>query len=144
MKVIILAAGCGTRLLPYTKTIPKCMVKLANKPLLHHQIEVLHQAGLHDIIVVGGYRAEKISGKGIQMVLNHKFDKTNMVSTLFCAEKYMTEGEDLIITYGDIIYELKVLNALIKSEASIAVSIDKNWRNLWRIRMEPAVTVSPP
>ena len=136
MKVIILAAGCGTRLLPYTKETPKCMVKLANKPLLHHQIETLHSVGLEDITVVGGYCADKINGQNIKKIINKKFDSTNMVSTLFCAESLMTNGEDLLITYGDIIYEARVLENILKSKASISVCVDKNWMDLWQVRME--------
>ena len=136
MKVIILAAGCGTRLLPYTKETPKCMVELANKPLLHHQIETLHSLGLEDITVVGGYCYEKIHGQGIKKIINEKFDCTNMVSTLFCAESVMTDGEDLIISYGDIIYEAKALENILKSRAAISVCVDKNWMDLWQVRMD--------
>jgi choline kinase len=136
MKVIILAAGCGTRLRPHTNSMPKCMVELANKPLLHHQIATLRSVGLNDIIVVGGHRANKIKGKNIKIVLNKDYKTTNMVSTLFCAEEYILDNEDLIITYGDIVYEAKVLHSLIESKESISVSIDKKWYELWDIRME--------
>ena len=39
MRVIILAAGRGTRLKPLTDNKPKCMVKLLGKPLIQHQLE---------------------------------------------------------------------------------------------------------
>ncbi|MBK1652709.1 sugar phosphate nucleotidyltransferase [Halorhodospira halochloris] len=58
MRAIILAAGQGTRLRPLTDDRPKCMVELEGKPLLEHQLEVLRGAGIEDIHVVGGYRAE--------------------------------------------------------------------------------------
>lgn len=134
MKVIILAAGYGSRLLPYTKETPKCMVKLAGKPLLQYQIETLNTVGLNDITVVGGHHIEKIIGKDIKVIKNNKYDCTNMVYSLFCAEKLMNE-EDLIITYGDIIYEKKVLDSLTQSTSPIAISVDKDWYKLWKIRM---------
>lgn len=136
MKVIILAAGCGTRLRPYTNTIPKCMVKLADKSLLHHQINVLRSAGLQDIVVVGGYYSEKIQAENIKIIVNQNFNSTNMVATLFCAEDHMIDGEDLLITYGDIIYEEKILKSLMASTAPISVSIDQDWERLWKIRMD--------
>lgn len=136
MRAIILAAGQGTRLRPYTDNIPKCMVELAGKPLLHHQLEVLRDAGLSKILLVGGYRAERLNAEGVEIELNPKFATTNMVSTLFCAEEWMQEGEDLIIAYGDIIYEPKVLQSLLAADAPIAISVDKQWQRLWEARME--------
>lgn len=136
MRVIILAAGQGTRLRPYTDSIPKCMVELAGKPLLHHQLEVLRDAGLHKILLVGGYCAERLNAEGVEIELNPKFATTNMVSTLFCAEEWMLKGEDLIIAYGDIIYEPKVLQSLLAADAPMAISVDRQWQRLWEARME--------
>lgn len=136
MRVIILAAGQGTRLRPYTDNIPKCMVELAGKPLLHHQLEVLRDAGLSKILLVGGYHAERLNAEGVEIELNPKFATTNMVSTLFCAEEWMQEGEDLIIAYGDIIYEPKVLQSLLAADAPMAISVDRQWQRLWEARME--------
>ena len=59
MKAIILAAGTGSRLMPLTAEKPKCMVKLAGRPLLHRQIETLRGAGVDVIILVGGYRSDQ-------------------------------------------------------------------------------------
>ncbi len=136
MKAIILAAGCGTRLRPYTNQTPKCMVKLADKPLLHYQIDTLVNAGFDDIVVVGGYFCEKIRGDNIKIAINKDYESTNMVKTLFCAEEFINDGEDLLITYGDIIYEPRVLKSLINTNSPIAISIDIDWEKLWQIRME--------
>ena len=48
----------------------------------------------------------------------------------------MNENEDLIVTYGDIIFEPKLLKKLINSKADISVVVDKAWLNLWNKRME--------
>ena len=136
MRVVILAAGQGTRLRPHTDNIPKCMVELAGKPILHHQLDVLRSAGLNEIVVVGGYCADRLDAEGVEIALNPMFDSTNMVSTLFCAEDWMQEGEDLLIAYGDIIYESKVLQSLLESKASIAISVDRQWQSLWEARMD--------
>jgi choline kinase len=59
-----------------------------------------------------------------------------MVFTLFCAEKAIKANEDLIISYGDILFEPKVLSALISSDAAISVIVDRTWLNLWSERMD--------
>ena len=60
MKAIILAAGQGTRLRPYTDERPKCLVELGGKALLDHQIASLRAAGIDDICVATGYRSDLI------------------------------------------------------------------------------------
>ena len=52
MKAVILAAGLGTRLQPYTFFIPKPMLPLGNKPLLEYIIEWLKNDGNIDHIVI--------------------------------------------------------------------------------------------
>ncbi|MDC3102756.1 phosphocholine cytidylyltransferase family protein [Gammaproteobacteria bacterium] len=136
MKVIILAAGSGNRLKPYTNDKPKCMVELLGKPILQYQVETLNALGLDDILVVGGYHIEKIKGYQFKIIKNEQYDCTNMVSSLFCAEDFINQNEDLIISYSDIIFEKEVLENLLKSNAPIAISVDKNWSNLWQTRME--------
>ena len=135
MKVIILAAGLGTRLRPMTDERPKCMVPLCGKPMLMRQIDVLRNSGLNDIILLGGYRADRLTEIGYPVVINKRYAKTNMVSTLFCAEEHMKDDEDLLITYGDIIYEEKVLQSILSCKAPLCVSVDREWKKLWQLRL---------
>ena len=135
MRAIILAAGEGTRLQPYTNNTPKCMVSLAGKPLLHRQIEVLRSINIEKIMVVGGFCSKSIDCLGAETALNQNYMKTSMVSTLFCAEEWMND-EDLLICYGDIVYEPRVLESLIACSSPICVSIDKSWKILWDLRMD--------
>lgn len=136
MHVIILAAGQGTRLRPYTDDRPKCLVELQGRPLLHRQLDVLRAKGLSDITLIAGYRADRLLDQGVDVVLNPRFAETNMVSTLFCAEARMVEGQDLLIAYGDIIYQPSVLESLLATDAPLAIAIDREWRRFWEIRME--------
>lgn len=135
-KALILAAGQGTRLRPITDDKPKCLTPLAGESLLARQTKVLNQAGINDIIVIGGYRIDQIKSLGYQCKENPAFESTNMVSTLFCAEADMSEDEDLLICYGDIIYQKNNLDTLLMNEADIALMIDKDWRQLWELRLE--------
>ncbi len=136
MKAIILAAGQGTRLRPLTDDKPKCLVELAGKPLLEHQLETLRACGVDDIHIVGGYRAEQIECPGTSLHINERFAETNMVSTLFAAEAVMIGDTDLIISYGDIVYEPRVLAALLAVDAPIALAVDREWRRYWAARMD--------
>ena len=136
MKTIILAAGMGSRLMPLTAEKPKCMVELAGKPLLHRQIATLRTAGAKEIIVVGGYRSERLEADFDRLVLNPAFDSTNMVATLFCALEYMTGTEDLIISYGDIVFEPRVLRAVLECDAPVVTAIDQGWRKYWELRLD--------
>lgn len=134
MKTIILAAGEGTRLRPYTLDRPKCLVEVGGVSLLDRQLAVLAAEPVKPIIVIGGYRAQMLDRSGVEVRLNQRYAETNMVWTLFCAEADI-EG-DVILAYGDIVYSREVLRSLLKSKADIAVAIDLDWEAYWRARNE--------
>ena len=106
MKVIILAGGLGTRLSELTHTIPKPMVKIGNKPILQHIMEIYAQHNYKDFIIALGYKGEIIK----EFFQNEKFDwKIKLVDT---GEETMTGGrlkrlkdfvgkETFMLTYGD-------------------------------------------
>ena len=133
MRAIILAAGEGSRLRPFTENCPKCLVPYKGKPILDYQLEVMRECGLQDIVLIKGYKAEALQRPGMTYVLNPDYADTNMVYTLFCAESYF--DSDLLISYGDIIYEKSILEAILKSPAEFAVAVSLTWRELWQKRM---------
>jgi len=137
LKVLILAAGEGKRLRPYTNEIPKCMVKLAGYSLLSHQLASIEKCNISidDIALVGGYKMGALGKFNLKKFKNVRYSSTNMVTTLFCAREFMTRDEDLIISYGDIIYEEKVLRAVLDCDDEMCVAADKEWERLWRLRM---------
>lgn len=59
-KAVIAAAGFGTRFLPFTKSMPKEMLPLVDKPIIQHIVEELVEAGVEDIIIVTGYHKRSI------------------------------------------------------------------------------------
>jgi len=133
-RVIILAAGEGTRLRPYTQDTPKCMVPVLGRPLLNRQIEVLRSRGITDLTVVAGYKSERIEGLGIPLLLNPNFATTNMVSTLFCAREQLTDGA--IVSYGDIVYSQAAVDKLLAATEDFSVIVDLDWRSYWQARFE--------
>ena len=134
MKAIVLAAGEGSRLRPYTLERPKCLVEVDGRSLLDRQLDILTSEGVSDIVIIGGYLADKLKGRGTRQYHNPRYDETNMVWTLFCAENEL-EG-DVIVTYGDIVYSADVLKALLADTSDIAVTIDLDWEEYWRARLE--------
>ena len=58
MKALVLAAGRGSRLGEETTESNKCMLRLFGKPLVQYSLENAVQAGVSEIVVVVGYRAE--------------------------------------------------------------------------------------
>lgn len=131
-KAFILAAGQGTRLSKYTENLPKAMLHFGGMTLLQRQILTLRQAGIMDIHVIKGFEQEKIVYPGINYYVNKNYANTNMVASLFCAEEEL-EG-DIIVTYGDIIYETPLLEKMVNCDADIAVAVDSNWDDYWRMR----------
>ena len=61
VKVVILCGGAGSRLAEETKLIPKPMVKIGNKPILSHIIDLFSNQGFKDIILATGYKGEIIN-----------------------------------------------------------------------------------
>ncbi|MBT5407159.1 MAG: phosphocholine cytidylyltransferase family protein [Gammaproteobacteria bacterium] len=133
-KVILLVAGEGKRLRPYTLDRPKCMVEIDGISLIDRQLALLKSEGLEDIVMIGGYKADMIKKEGIKLKINLRYYETNMVWTLFSAEDEL-EG-DVIVSYGDIVYSSEILHALLKSNSDIAITIDKDWESYWIARNE--------
>ncbi len=135
-RAIILAAGQGTRLRPITDDRPKCLTPLDGRSLLARQVAVLNAAGIDDITVVGGYRIDQIRALGYQCMENVDYEHTNMVSTLFCAKGIMSSDEDLLICYGDIVYQHDNLAKLLATDGEVVLMIDQEWKKLWELRLE--------
>ena len=133
-KVILLVAGEGKRLRPYTLDKPKCMVEINGVSLIDRQIKTLKTAGLNDFLFIGGYKSEMLERKDIKLKINSRYYETNMVWTLFSAEEDLVG--DVIVSYGDIVYSQEILQALINSKEDIAVVVDKDWESYWRARNE--------
>ena len=73
MRAIILAAGEGKRLRPYTNDKPKCMVEIDGNSLIDRQINILNANGIDDIIILGGYKSDMLKGKAKKILVNPSF-----------------------------------------------------------------------
>jgi len=90
--------------------------------------------------VVAGYRADQLDRSGLVRHINERFAETNMVYTLFSAESVMTANSDLIISYGDIVYQPQVLKAVLSVDAPIVLAVDLEWQRYWAARMDNPLT----
>jgi choline kinase len=111
---------------------PKCLTVLRGKPLLHWQLQALNMAGITDITVVRGYRADMIQGH-FDTVDNLRWNETNMVSSLFCVKP---DERNTIISYADIVYRPSHISDLMEADGDIAITADRRWKSLWELRFE--------
>ncbi len=119
MKIIILAAGQGTRLRPLTNDRPKCMVEVNGRSIIERQLDTMRNCGMkdEDITIVCGYCSDvlkkRLEDTNIHFIVNEQYDTTNMVCSLMCERELMESEEDIIISYGDIIYGADVFNKIL-------------------------------
>ncbi|MDD5679948.1 MAG: phosphocholine cytidylyltransferase family protein [Candidatus Omnitrophica bacterium] len=134
MKAIILAAGRGSRLQGFTEDKPKCLNHLGDKTILERQVAVLRSAGIDDIIIVTGYKAEMLKKFGFKTYTNPRWAETNVLRSLLAAAEEFTEPA--IVTYSDIFYGRDTVNRLVKENKDAVVVYDLDWRKLWSERFD--------
>jgi len=138
MKLILLAAGKGTRMASLTKDAPKCLLNYRGKALINYTIDVAKANKITDFVIVTGYKADKlketVGDQDVRFIYNDRYNETNMVHSLFCAQHEFTS--DIIVSYSDIIYEKSILKQLLPNSNEISVIVDKAWKDLWSLRME--------
>ena len=135
MKAIILAAGRGSRMGELTNDQPKCLIPFLGKPLIEHQIDTLQQAGIKEIALVTGYKAEALKKYKVHFFHNQLWEETNIVGSLFCAFEWL-KSDDCLVSYSDIFYEKAIVTALMKNEDEIAIAYDPDWLSLWKKRFD--------
>jgi len=100
MQAIILAAGEGVRVRPLTRSRPKAMIPVANRPIIEYVIDALIKNGIRDIVVVVGYRKEQVTrflnglGVPIEVVVQEK--QLGTAHALQCAESKI-KGDFLVL-----------------------------------------------
>ncbi|MCA9386979.1 NTP transferase domain-containing protein [Candidatus Dojkabacteria bacterium] len=109
-KALITAAGFGSRFLPITKTIPKEMLPIIDKPIIHYIVQECAAAGIEEIIIVAAPDEVKIfedyfygHAENIRMLmqLQGKMDRWKKVETVFQLPKVSVIPENRTISYGN-------------------------------------------
>ena len=135
-KAIILAAGEGSRLKPLTNNLPKCLVKFLGKSLLDYQIDAFNKLNIKKIHIVSGYKEEKIFKKNLSKSINKNYKNSNMVNSLFSCVDFFEGEEDIIISYGDIIFTKENLKKVLSCKKDISLMIDINFLEYWKVRSQ--------
>lgn len=142
MKVVILAAGQGTRLRPMTDDRPKCMVEVSGRSIIERQLDTMHECGIldEDITIIAGYCGDKLKKKftdtKMTIIINEEYETTNMVCSLMCARELIESHNDILISYGDIIYNTEVLYKILKADNKSSIVVDDGWYSYWSERCE--------
>ena len=130
---VILAVGKGTRLEPFTQTTPKPLIKIANKPILEHNMEALYDH-VDDYLLVVGYLREKIMtyfgdefrGKPIRYVYQEQALGTGQA---MLQTREQLRAERFVLIYGDDLYDPQMFRDLLKDADSIIGKKHEGWEN---------------
>jgi len=135
MKVIIIAAGHGSRLGDLTKNLPKPLLDINGKSILERQIELFHKFGIKDIVIVHGSQKEKFHLNNVRYI-EAKLDEASgeQTSSLMSARNEIIG--DVIISFGDIIFDESILKQLLESNDELVLSTDENWQKSYEQRTD--------
>ncbi|TVQ05648.1 MAG: phosphocholine cytidylyltransferase family protein [Balneolaceae bacterium] len=117
-KAVLLAAGMGARLKPYTNTKPKCLVNVEGNTLLGRLLDTLEMYHYKKVIIVTGYQANQIqsylqtypTSLEFEFVHNKNYDTTNNIYSLWLAREKISENFSLI--EADLIFDPVTLEKL--------------------------------
>jgi mannose-1-phosphate guanylyltransferase / phosphomannomutase len=136
MQAVIMAGGFGTRLRPLTCSIPKPMVPLLNKPIIEHNINLLKNYGIKDLIIILYYQSEIISKyfkDGKAFGVNIQYVKPDAdygtAGAVYCAKNLI--NDTFLIISGDIITDFDLARAganhsKFNSDATLVLTHSKN------------------
>ena len=135
VRAIILSAGQGRRLLPFTERIPKCLLPVRGQPLIEWQIDTLARCGIEDVAVVVGFGAAAVEGRlaevygrgRIRTLYNPFFATTDNLVSCWVAGVEMQEA--FVLLNGDTLFEAGVLERLLAApERPITLAVSRKDR----------------
>lgn len=137
MKAFILAAGQGSRLLPLTSETPKTLLNISGTTILEYQLVTLASCGIHEVVIIGGFRMDKlreaaeryVALHGLNLTLkfihNKEYDRTNNLFSLWLAREEMTG--DFVVINGDNVFDRRTLiRSMAVKDASVIMAIHRN------------------
>lgn len=137
MKAIILAAGQGKRLLPLTQDTPKTLLNISGTTILEYQLVMLASCNVKEVVLVGGFRVDKLKDYAeryialhgldltLKVITNKDYDITNNLYSLWLAKDEMTS--DFLVINGDNVFDRRAVVKMIQQkDITAAVAIHKN------------------
>ena len=115
MKTVILCGGYGTRLSEETVIKPKPMVKIGDKPILEHIMNIYKYYGYNQFVLALGYKSEYIkkfykNKKNIELVYTGQDTKTG--GRLLRLKSYLKNEKTFMLTYGDGVSNINIKKAV--------------------------------
>lgn len=136
-KVIIIAAGRGSRLEHHTDERPKCMVSVGGRSILEHQLAAFSAHQITDLHIIRGYLAEKLVVPGATYYANPDWERNNILHSLFYAEEAM-DGP-FLSTYSDIVFTADAVEAALQMPGDINLVVDRQWHKAYQGRHDHPV-----
>ncbi len=127
-KAVILAAGIGDRLRPFTDRAPKALTEVGGVPIMDNTLAHLAHCGTKEVVIVVGHHKEVIIerfgtsylGMTMTYVISEEYKKTNNIYSLWLARDHLTE--DVLLLEADVFFEQAVLERLLsQGEGNLAV-----------------------
>ena len=126
---IVLAASRGDELGELTNDKPKTMVPIRGVPILAHIMDTYNVVGIKDISVVRGYKKEAVNLPHLTYVDNDDFSSTGELESLLKALKARGHHtQDLIISYGDVLFNSYIPQALLQNQEDFVIFVDSHWQ----------------
>lgn len=119
MRAILLAAGEGSRLRPFTIDKPKPMIRAANKPIAQYAVEALVANGVKDITFVLGYQRAKVQtyfgdGRKLGARITYAFQEA-LVGTAAALALAPPPGEPFLVLGGDNVVDASVIKSILSA-----------------------------
>ncbi len=136
MNVIIIGAGRGARVMPYSQHAPKCFTEVNGKRILDYTLEALKVSDHKGIHFIGGYLIDVVKKDYPHFIYhhNHGWETNNVLASLFYAEPAMKDG--FISTYADILFTPEVIQKISRSPHDITIAIDTDWKSRYQDRSQ--------
>jgi phosphoenolpyruvate phosphomutase len=119
---IVLAASRGRDLDELTQDRPKAMIPVGGTTVLRRMVDRFKKSGINDITVVGGYRADAIDVRGVNVVVNEDWETTDELGSLACALESLSE--DTLLIYGDLLFRGYILDNLLERDDPLVAVVD--------------------
>ena len=119
---------------------PKTMLYFGDKPILSRHVEAFHRQGIKDIGAVRGYRKEAVDLAGLHYFDNDEYADTGELYSLYTARDFF-KG-DMVIAYGDIIFDDHILHNLLSHRGQIKIAVDAATRLRKRKDDKPDLVIS--
>jgi choline kinase len=132
MKAIILSAGQGSRLMPLTADRPKCLIPFAGRSLLDRQLDTLAACGVHEAVVVTGFRDEQVEAAlarraphpRVRTIYNPFYKVADNLGSLYLAREEL--AGDCLVWNGDTLVSEELMRRVLgNSRPGISVTIDR-------------------